>query len=803
MRPYLAILKDSVREAVRSRTLPFLLGFFSLVLAGVAPLGLHDDTAWRMGERDVADLKLFGSQLRRDRERPGEQFGDRVLDRLPADVRAALLDPTGETKPQPRGELMANANLAPEELLLALLRPALNQDALSDPSLFDPADDRLRLRGEGRELARRAAAGTLPAELRPRLNRLALEAAFPFSIRPVPEMGVAVTYAGYEPEWLTDLFTGATGALTRENVERGVRNLYRFLAGWIAGTGGVLVGLLVTAALIPQTFASGAIDLLLSKPVNRSLTFLTKFVGGCVFVGLAAAYFTGGLFLIGGLRAGVWEPGMLLSGLGLTLTFAVIYSVSAAAGVLWRNPIVCVLAAGLVWAGSSGFQYAHGFITTRRDDASPRGVAAVGGRVFQADRDGAVAVWNPAGGEGGAGGWSPAFYQPNLPPLSFAHVYRLDGPTADHAGERLLAFERYASTPNGLPLAGDRRLRIGVAEDGWRGETGDPLPIGAEALFVAADGSLRIAGTGGLHRSPPPIGEDGDAEAADAGAGAAVGGGALGWLVERGLEAAGAAAERGRAPYLPIVMPPGGESWPQPFAAGYDPAADEFAVYLDGTVRAYSVPAAAPLAEARISDSTDPAPPALLTRAGGKTWIATADGTGFVADDAVAPWSAGGGAPRRMETAPDGARFLLLTHDGKLTIFDAANGESLAETDGVTAAAFDGDGGVLVGAGPDRVARLDGATLAETAAYAPPIGTFDRVYRWLLTPIHFLLPDTIALGRVTGLMFAAEESDVDDAPVDLRLERETTPIIGPLIHNLAFLAAMLALTCRHVARTDF
>ncbi len=52
----------------------------------------------------------------------------------------------------------------------------------------------------------------------------------------------------------------------------------------------MLIGLLVTAGLIPQTFEAGAIDLLLSKPVNRSLTFLTKFVGGCIFVGLAAAY---------------------------------------------------------------------------------------------------------------------------------------------------------------------------------------------------------------------------------------------------------------------------------------------------------------------------------------------------------------------------------------------------------------------------------------------------------------------------------------------------------------------------------
>lgn len=223
MRPYLAILKDSVREAVRSRTLPFLLGFFTLVLAAVTPLGLRDATAWRLGDQDVADLKLFGVQLRRDRDRDGVQFGDRVADRLPGDVRAALFDPTGTTKPDPPNNFVDPQALTADDLLTLVLPGALNDFVLSDRTLFDPSaldpeQDRLRLRNEARELASRAADGTLPDALRPRLNRLALEAAFPFAIRPAPAEGIAVTYAGYQPEWLTGQFTGVTGSLTRANV---------------------------------------------------------------------------------------------------------------------------------------------------------------------------------------------------------------------------------------------------------------------------------------------------------------------------------------------------------------------------------------------------------------------------------------------------------------------------------------------------------------------------------------------------------------------------------------------------------
>ena len=808
MRPYLTILKDSFREAVRSRTLPFLLLFFTLVLAVVAPLGLRDETAWRVASQDLTDVRLFAVQLRRADDREGEQFGDRVLARLPADVRAALRDPTGTTKPDPPSPFLEQ--LTAEELLLLILPDLLNRRVLSDPTLFDPADEDLRVRGELKTLADRDAAGELPAALRPRLNRLALNAAAPFSLKAPPAEGVAVTYLGSEPEWLTDLFTGATGALTRENIERGVRVLYQTLAGWIAGVGGVLVGLLVTAALIPQTFEGGAIDLLLSKPVSRPLTFLTKFVGGCVFVGLAALYFTGGLFLIGGLRAGVWEPGMLASAAPLTLTFAVVYSVSAAAGVLWKNAIVCVLAGGLAWGGSFAFQFLYGAAAGFRDAASPRGVAAVGESVFKADTAGATAVWNPAGGEDGTGDWEPALYAPGfVSPFAPGAVYRLDGPHVDAATGRLVAFERYGMTPNGVPIAGDRRLRTADAAGRWVGEVGDPLPAGSESLFVAADGSLRAAGVAGLYFAPPPLppeaGEKGDGEA-----NGAPDAGLFGSLLGRANDLLGVAARRASGLFVPLAEPPEGGLWPRPFAAGYDPAADELATYSAGLVRVYAAGGGEPISAVRVA-GTEPdaenradAPPALLTRAGGKTWVALADGTGLTIEgDAVRPWPAGGAAPKRVLTAPDGARVLVLTHAGGLTLFDAATGAVLAETDGVTAAAFDPAGGVLAGTGPDRVARLDADTLEERSAVAPAEGTFGRLFRLVLTPLRYLLPDTIGLGRVTASLFAADDPAADGSPDDLRLARAVPDPIGPLVHNLAFMAAILGLTCWHVSRADF
>ena len=72
----------------------------------------------------------------------------------------------------------------------------------------------------------------------------------------------------------------------------------------------------------------------------------------------------------------------------------------------------------------------------------------------------------------------------------------------------------------------------------------------------------------------------------------------------------------------------------------------------------------------------------------------------------------------------------------------------------------------------------------------------------MLTPLHVLLPNTQGLGEVTAELFASEDDVAAESP-DLRRPREVREIAGPLIHNFAFMAVILALTCWHVARTDY
>ena len=69
-----------------------------------------------------------------------------------------------------------------------------------------------------------------------------------------------------------------------------IKALLAGIIDFFVGTLGVFAAILVTASIIPHTFEAGAIDLLLSKPVSRSLLYLTKFFGGCAFIALNAGY---------------------------------------------------------------------------------------------------------------------------------------------------------------------------------------------------------------------------------------------------------------------------------------------------------------------------------------------------------------------------------------------------------------------------------------------------------------------------------------------------------------------------------
>ena len=111
----------------------------------------------------------------------------------------------------------------------------------------------------------------------------------------------------------------------------------------------LIAGVVVTAGFIPNMLRKGAIDLLLTKPVSRPLILFYKYLGGLLFVLLITSVAIGGVWASVGLRTGVWAPGILLSIGGITFYFAILYACSTLVGVLTRNTIVSIVITIVFW----------------------------------------------------------------------------------------------------------------------------------------------------------------------------------------------------------------------------------------------------------------------------------------------------------------------------------------------------------------------------------------------------------------------------------------------------------------------
>src|SRR3982751_6396239 len=82
MRPYLAIIKDSFREALASRVLWILLGLISVTLLGIAPLTYREEATVGMHDGDIKQWPLLIEQLRAAKESDDPTPARRVWQQL-------------------------------------------------------------------------------------------------------------------------------------------------------------------------------------------------------------------------------------------------------------------------------------------------------------------------------------------------------------------------------------------------------------------------------------------------------------------------------------------------------------------------------------------------------------------------------------------------------------------------------------------------------------------------------------------------------------------------------------------------
>jgi ABC-type transport system involved in multi-copper enzyme maturation permease subunit len=154
------------------------------------------------------------------------------------------------------------------------------------------------------------------------------------------------------------IFTGTLRGLVYR-VEQGLVNT-------LGGMAVLIIGIVVTAGFIPNLLRKGTLDLYIVKPIGRSDLLVYKYVGGLIFVFLLTAFTVVGVWLVIGLRSGIWAPEFLLLVPILTFYFAILYAVSVLIGVLTRNALVAILAAFIAWGVLSLSGYLNDKIRTIR-----------------------------------------------------------------------------------------------------------------------------------------------------------------------------------------------------------------------------------------------------------------------------------------------------------------------------------------------------------------------------------------------------------------------------------------------------
>ena len=477
MKAYLAVLKDSFREALASRVLWILLALTTLVLVAVAPIGLSEKPATQLRRNSILNMSALVSKIetqgRADDPSPGKQIWNRWDDGL----KTRLANREG-----------VEAGNIPVDLVSDLL-DALNK-LLPDRNFYDaPAWRGIDLNDETKALAERRVDSLTDDEVK-RRNRLLLEMAYPTEIA----SGNAELSISYLVWPVTE------SPVSRTEATPIIKGIVAAIMNFFVGTLGVLAAILVTAPIIPHTFEPGAIDLLLSKPISRSLLFLTKFAGGCAFILLNAAYFIIGLWLILGLRFDLWSGRLLLSIPIFLFLFAIYYAVSSLAGVLWRNAVVSIVVTILFWAacfvvGTTKNVMEQAWLNSSRHMK----LISAGDSLFGVTEQGQVQQWRATSEK-----WEETFQSegpasPRGGPFGIPQQ-QWTSPIYDSRGDRLLAVE----TPfGGRGFGGPDRvptLWTGSRTDGWARRKGSVAPAGTTELFVDGQGEIIAVGAQGVFR---------------------------------------------------------------------------------------------------------------------------------------------------------------------------------------------------------------------------------------------------------------------------------------------------------------
>jgi ABC-type transport system involved in multi-copper enzyme maturation permease subunit len=117
---------------------------------------------------------------------------------------------------------------------------------------------------------------------------------------------------------------------------------------WVSTTlyiWGTFVAVFASSGLIPSVLEPGRIALLLSKPLSRTTLLLGRYAGNILVVLLNHIYLIGSIWIILGIKTGIWDTRFLLSIPVSLFAFSVLLCVVVLIGVMYESAALSTMGA--------------------------------------------------------------------------------------------------------------------------------------------------------------------------------------------------------------------------------------------------------------------------------------------------------------------------------------------------------------------------------------------------------------------------------------------------------------------------
>jgi len=780
MRAYLAILKDSYREAAASMVLWLALGGILFLLLALSPVGLMTAANTTLRYKELVDTEKFVKALyggRADAQTPEGHLWS-LLTEKQQEQFVEFMKPDNESDGR-RGQRGGNRRSTVVNTVNGLLK----KREFYSPVAFEKIDLDQELRMPDAE--------SLKVDELSNRNLQRLEKAFSSSISVTERSALSLTYAGFD-------VTGPLPILPSQ-LKPVVDGIISVVLGFFLGIVGVFASLLFTATLIPRTFEPGEISLLLSKPVYRAMLFLTKFLGGCVFTLICATLLVTGIWFLLGIRLEMWRPDLLWCIPLYVFLFSIYFSVSALAGAIWRNAIVSLILVVVFWLSVTLIGVAQNsmneFIVKARQVS---GISANGGQVFAVDGGRTVYRWDTEIGDWMAvpqadgGDQIPAFLQRFVFSGHRLHISVSDD------GKRILALQ--PAMGRGGRNGGPSTILAGNAEEQFELQSESQTPESMFGVFQTADGDVILPGSHGVYRF---VGQT-DQERKTQVFIKSIFGDLLSSTSRKAFENL---TEKD----FPAIA--AGSS------VAFNRTDNSFLALNAGELRRINRTTEGRYTAGETKD-LQWKESAILAVGGHIAIIAREDGKAIAIDAATfdiitETTLPAGEKPRVVECAPDGSSATVLTHHGTVLVFDAKSRQFLSwtprESGYASAIAYNEKSQLMVVDNHRGVRIYNVATQTSSEQLSGSVDLPCRIYDYVVAPLHSILPKPSDLDHAVQWIVTGEKSvelnkdasQTGNAQANLEAERVIFKVRNTIFSNLTFIVVMLGLGCLYIARSDF